>query len=77
MVFDVFSIFCYTQLIPILPAISSGELTVKENRKIGFPWSSSGVQRSTSSVGKSPAVIASRSSKCDTVNDQRRLIRYD
>jgi acetoin utilization deacetylase AcuC-like enzyme len=29
----------------------TGALTPKENRKIGFPWSISGVQRSTSSVG--------------------------
>jgi hypothetical protein len=65
MAFDIFSIFCHTtQLIPILPATSSGELTVKENRKIGFPWSLSGVQRSTSSVGNCPAVTARRSSQC-------------
>ena len=29
----------------------SGNLNEKENRKIGFPWSISGVQRATSSVG--------------------------
>lgn len=29
----------------------SGNLTPKENRKIGFPWGQSGVQRATSSVG--------------------------
>ena len=29
----------------------TGNLTPKENRKIGFPWSIAGVQRATSSVG--------------------------
>ena len=37
----------------------SGKLNSDENRRIGFPWSLSGVQRSTSSVGGTVAAMRS------------------